>query len=212
MNILLINDYLEGGGAESVFRKQYEILRECHQVELFYAFERIADTKITPLGYIYSTFYKRKLKTFLHSRQFDIIILHNYSSVLSPSVLDVLADYKKEFNCRLVYYAHDFHLLCPNRGYAYFQQGRMMNFSSNPLLREMIFLRLDHRGSLYSALKKIQWIAAYTIGKKQRFFDVLVTPGDFLASHILKKYPSLSVKRVYNPCEALENRYNKTSV
>jgi hypothetical protein len=45
MNILLINDYLEHGGAEAVFREQFDILQKDFNVEMFYAFENVTEKK-----------------------------------------------------------------------------------------------------------------------------------------------------------------------
>jgi glycosyltransferase involved in cell wall biosynthesis len=199
----LINDFLEGGGAEAVLRDQIEILKKDFTIEVFYAYKYISDRKYSPLSYIYSSHYKQKLTAFLQNRRFDHIIIHNYSSALSPSVLTVLQEYKKKNDCKIIYYAHDFHLVCPDRGYNYFQKGKTYNFQETPNLRTIIFKRLDRRGLIYSILKKTQWFLAYPIGKKQRVFDLILAPSDFLASRIKQSYPTIEVKRLYNACNAL---------
>jgi glycosyltransferase involved in cell wall biosynthesis len=204
MNILLINDYLEGGGAEAVFRDQSEILKNDYNVDLFYAFKQFSDRKISPLSYIYSRKFKRKLELFLENRRFDIIIIHNYNSALSPSVLDALREYKRKINCKIIHYAHDFHLVCPNRGYFYIQNRKTINFVLPPTLFSFITKRLDYKSKIHSLLKKLQWIRAYSIGKKQKVFDLILTPSDFLAHHIRLLYPNANVKRMYNSCNSLD--------
>jgi glycosyltransferase involved in cell wall biosynthesis len=204
MNILLINDFFEGGGAETVFRDQAGILKKDSRLEIFYAFKYIPDRKFTPFSYIYSFHFKRKLTVFLQKRHFDAIIVHNYCSALSPAILDVLYSYKKENKCKVIYYAHDYHLVCPDRGYSYFCKGKTINFQNPPNLPSIIFKRMDQRGFIHSILKKIQWIGAYPIGKKQKVFDLILAPSDFLVSQIHLSYPDFEVKRIYNPCNALD--------
>jgi len=203
MNVLLINDYLEGGGAEAVFREQFEILQKDFSVEMFYAFKDLSDKKISPLSYIYSFHFKKQLDAFLRNRRFDCVILHNYVSALSPSILDTLYGYKKRSGCKIIYYAHDYQLICPNRGYNYFSKGKRMNFQNPPTLYEILVKRLHEKGMLYSILKKLQWIFAYPIGNKQKVFDMILAPSDFLAQHIQLMYPKMEIHRMYNVCNSL---------
>jgi len=204
MNILLINDYLEGGGAEAVFREQYEILRKDFHVEMFYAFKYISDKKISLISYIYSFRSKKQLDQILRNHRFDCVIAHNYNSALSPSILDALRSYKKKNPCKIIHYAHDFHLVCPNRGYNYFHKGKWVNFQNPPALCNILFKRLDAKGFTYSILKKLQWIFAYTIGNKQLVFDLILAPSDFLVQQIKLKYPKMEIQRMYNVCNSLE--------
>jgi glycosyltransferase involved in cell wall biosynthesis len=203
MNILLINDYLERGGAEAVFNHQFKIFKKDYSVEMFYAFKCFSDKNTSPFSYIYSFHFKKKLEHFLSGRSFDFIIIHNYNGALSPAVLDVLRQYKKNRKCKIIHYAHDFHLVCPNRGYSYFKNGRTINFQKPPTLLSFLTKRLDYRGIAYSILKKCQWICAYTLGKKQKVFDLILTPSDFLAYQISLLYPDMNVKRMYNSCDSL---------
>jgi len=209
MNILLINDYLEGGGAEAVFRYQFDLLKSDNKVEQFYAYTSFTDRKYYTLAYTYSNRRKRELAAFLKDKFYDFIIIHNYCGALSPSVLDVLAQYKKQSGCRIIHYAHDFHLVCPNRGYFYLQNGIFFNFKQPPAIAEFITKRLDYRGIGYSLMKKIQWIWAYSIRKKQKVFDLVLAPSDFLTGQIRQGCPDMVVERLYNYCDAL--KISKTS-
>jgi glycosyltransferase involved in cell wall biosynthesis len=204
MNILLINDYVEHGGAEAVFREQFDILQKDFHVEIFYAFKNVSEKKISPFSYIYSFHFRKKLAAFLQNCKFDVIIIHNYNSALSPAILDVLSQYKKKRKCKIIYYAHDYHLICPNRGYNYFKKNKLINFKSPPSLCDVISKRMDSKSMIFSVLKKLQWILAYPLGKKQNVFDLILSPSDFLAHQIQLAYPDLTVKRMYNPCYALE--------
>ena len=203
MRILLINDYFEGGGAEAVFREQFEILQKDFEVEMFYAFKYISDKKITPISYIYSFGFKKKLEALLNNNHFDCVIVHNYNSALSPSVLDALNLYKKINKCKIIYYAHDYHLVCPNRGYNYFINGKRYNFKNPQGIYDILTKKLDDKGFIYSLLKKIQWILAYPIGNKQKVFDMILSPSDFLAEQIKLLYPEIEVEKMYNVCNSL---------
>jgi len=204
MNILLINDYFEDGGAEAVFREQYEILQNDFCIEMFYAFKYLPDKKISPLSYIYSFKFKKQLNTLLSKHHFDCIIVHNYISAFSPSILDSLKRYKKENKCKIIYYAHDYQLICPNRGYNYFSKGKRFNFKSPPSLYNILTKRLHEKGIAYSILKKTQWIFAYSIFNKQKVFDLVLAPSDFLVKQIKLRYPDLKIQRMYNLCNSLD--------
>lgn len=203
MKILLINDYLEGGGAEAVFGDQFNILKKKYEVDRFFACTTLSIRKYSPFAYIYSIRWKKKLTAFLKNKRFDRIILHNYCGILSPSVLDALAQYKKETGCKIIHYAHDYHLICPNRGYFYVRKGKTINFLQPPTIAEFLPKRLDYRGIIYSMLKKIQWIWAYTIRKKHHVFDLVLAPSDFLTNQLQQVYPTMPVHRMYNFCNAL---------
>ena len=203
MNVLLINDYLECGGAETVFREQFEILQNDFHVEMFYAFRNVSDKKVSPLSYIYSFHFKRQLMAVLNSRSFDCIVVHNYNSALSPSILDALYQYKKRSRCKIIHYAHDYHLVCPNRGYSYFSKGKRFNFIKPPTLCEILAKRMDEKGAGYSLLKKLQWIVAYTLGNKQKAFDLILAPSDFLAHQLKLRYAGMEIQKMYNVCNSL---------
>ena len=51
----------------------------------------------------------------------------------------------------------------------------------------------------------MQWICAYTIGKKQQVFDLVLAPSDFLVRQIQIRYPGMPVKRMYNVCNSLSS-------
>jgi len=59
-------------------------------------------------------------------------------------------------------------------------------------------------------MKKLQWILAYTIGNKQKVFDLILSPSDFLARQIKSKYPEMNVQRMYNVCNSLDIEKPKT--
>lgn len=191
--ILFINDYAEGGGAEVVLRQLREGLESADppwKTRLFYGYERNERNerkKGSPFSYIYSRHYKHKLRDTLTEFRPQVVHLLNYYHVLSPSVLDALRWYKKKHpELRVVYTAHDFHLICPNSGLTSFDTaGRIRReppkrFPSGPRGWPLYFRRWDHRGRFFSLLKLLQWVWAYRWHRKERVIDAAISPGSFM--------------------------------
>lgn len=197
--VLLLNDFLYGGGAEVVFREINNVLKNNRiHVDIFYKEEKQKLIK-SPISYIYSFSNKRKLEQLLRNNNYDIVIVLNYASALSPSILSVIDYYKQKQGFKVIYNAHDAHLICPNSGLNYFQNGKMMRFDEKMTISTFLFKRLDYRGHIFSILKKIQWLTAYKILKLQKTIDIIVTPSYFLKERINSFYPDKSIKVIRNP-------------
>lgn len=211
IKVLLINDFLYGGGAEVVFREIINILKSNRiQVDVFYKEEKQILIK-SPISYIYSRSNKRNLEQLFKNNSYNVVIVLNYSSALSPSILSVINDYKKQQGFKVIYNAHDAHLICPNSGLNYFKNGKMMRFNEKMTISSFLFKRLDYRGHIFSTLKKIQWLIAYKILKLQETIDIIVTPSYFLKERINFFYPDKNIKVIRNPaideCINLSPRY-----
>lgn len=209
INVLLINDFLYGGGAEVVFREINNILanNQIH-ADVFYKEEKQKLNK-SPISYIYNHSNKRKLEQLFKYNIYDVVIVLNYTSALSPSILSVINDYKQQQGFKVIYNAHDAHLICPNSGLNYFQNGKMMRFSEEMSISSFLFKRLDYRGHIYSILKKIQWLIAYKILKLHNTIDLIVTPSHFLKDRINSFYPDKNIIVVRNP--AIDDCYGLSS-
>ena len=194
MRILLLNDFRIGGGAEIIFQKTYEVLvKQGYDVDMVYH-----NGRISPQGSIFS--YVFSIKNFriilkrLREGKYDIIYVLNYAYSFSPSILWAIKKYKrKNPNIRVIYNAHDAHLICPNSGLMYFKDNKMHLFPQILGVKDFIFKTLDHRGHVYSILKKIQWLFAYKILKLHSVFDVILCPSLFLVSKIKECYPNKNV-------------------
>lgn len=199
IRVLLINDFLYGGGAEVVFREINNVLvkNQIH-TDVFYKEEKQKLTK-SPISYIYSHSNKRKLEQLLRDNRYNVVIILNYSSALSPSILSVINEHKRQQGFKVIYNAHDAHLICPNSGLNYFQNGKMMRFSEKMTISSFLFKRLDYRGHIFSILKKIQWITAYKILKVQNTIDIIVTPSYFLKDRINSFYSDKNIQVIRNP-------------
>lgn len=201
MKILLINDYKQGGGAEVVFHKMYQLLTANGiEVDTFIGTNNLKSNNRTIVSYIYNLNSAKNLECLFHKSIYDKVIILNYSAVLSPSILRTIKKYKDLQNFKVIYNAHDEHLICPNSGLNYFKNGKMFRFGPYSSMSAFIFKQLDYRGHLYSLLKKIQWIIAYKILCLHKVIDLIVTPSNFLKERIELFYPEFKCKLLRNPC------------
>lgn len=139
MKVLMINKFLyPNGGSETYIFKLGEYLQgQGHEVQYFgmehkgrcvgnraNAYTTDMDfhggsklTKVTyPIKTIYSTEARKKLRLVLEDFQPDAIHLNNFTYQLTPSVILEVQKWKKQAvkNCRIVFTAHDYNLICPN--------------------------------------------------------------------------------------------------
>lgn len=202
MKVLLLNDFKVGGGAEIIFQKTYEILKEMgHEVDMLYCSERIS-THNSIFSYLFSIDNLRSLFKRLKTEKYDVIYVLNYAYSFSPSILLAIKKYKRiSPDVRVIYNAHDAHLICPNSGLMYFKNKKMQLFPQILSVKDFIFKTLDYRGNLYSLLKKVQWLLAYKVLKLHSIFDVILCPSLFLVSKIKEYYPNKEVGLLRNPLD-----------
>ncbi len=205
--ILFINDYKTGGGAEVVLHQLMEGLSAAgFEVRLFYGLEENHAKTGNPLSYIYSLTYRRKLARILGEFQPDTVHLLNYYHILTPSVLDALKGFRKRFPLvKVLYTAHDFHLLSPNSGLTSFSvpgnrivREEPVRFLS-PSGESLLSRRWDHRGLMYSILKVLQWQLAYGVKKADSIIEGIICPGKFMFSVMKRAFPDKNVVLIRNP-------------
>ncbi|NEP85251.1 MAG: glycosyltransferase family 4 protein, partial [Okeania sp. SIO3B3] len=211
MRLLFVSDYLNGGGAEIVMHQLKAGLEKslpgC-EIHIFYGSETNVRKSGNPLSYIYSQKWKRLLNRKLNDFRPDVIHFLNYYHILSPSVLDAAKKYTKTNpDCRVVYTAHDFHLVSPSSGLTTFVKGKGDEWGiyREPAVRlvgglgRFLKKRWDHRGVLFSSLKVLQWVNAYRWGRKDNILDYIIAPGAFMANTIEKLYGNEMVFLIRNP-------------
>src|ERR1019366_7825009 len=122
--ILHINDYPAeaGGGAEVVMRRTMDLLRQQDFVVDAFSCEDLDPARFIPLSYVDHAGARRALADKLTAFRPDVVHLHNYYHVLSPGILAVLADYKRQHALRIVMTADDYHLISPNPGGSWFRR------------------------------------------------------------------------------------------
>jgi len=212
--LLLINDFEKGGGAEQVFLQTQELLSDKFIIKTFVG----SDKHRKPdniLSYIYSVKnqtssfsriysiknYKRLLDVLLNFKP-DIVHLHNYYSFLSPSILNAVRTYRKLGNrLRVIFTAHDYHLLCPYSSFMHYSMvsNKILRLDDLPDVFQIFFYKWDERGFPFSFVKKLQWIYAYMLNGFDREINYIITPSEFLANLFRKKYGYILVSTIRNP-------------
>jgi len=171
MKIFHIADSFHGGGAEAVFR---DTLKASDQLGLSYTFY-VSNGKRSFLSYIFSFthFFNVCFRIFKYKPK--IIHIHNYYHFLSPSILLSVRIYKA-FNkdVRCVFTAHDYHLICPNSGLQYFEDGVEKNLTDTPAFSYEKILKYDYRGKKHSLLKFLQFFCNYKIFDNRKVIDLVI--------------------------------------
>jgi glycosyltransferase involved in cell wall biosynthesis len=104
--------------------------------------------------------------------------LHNFYHVLSPGILDTLAQFKKDNGLRVVMTAHDFHLACPNSGGSWFRWWTRRREAIEPGESLALFTRRwDERSLAHSVLKVVQYGWSYRWRRRQEVIDLVMCPS-----------------------------------
>ena len=182
---LHINDYPGGtyGGAEVLMVRTVELLRTAGWEARTFTQADLPDPRLTPGRYLNNRVARRGLRKVLDQFAPDVVHLHNYYHVLSPGILSELAGYKQRAGVRVVMYAHDFHLVCPNSGATWFRGPRpeLANFGRTRSWAYLLTRRWDRRGWVYSTLKLAQHLWCYRTGKdRRRVIDLVLCPSRFM--------------------------------
>lgn len=139
MKVLMVNKFLyPNGGSETYIFKLGEYLQaQGHAVQYFGmehkgrcvgnaidAYTSDMDfhggNKLSKLMYpiktIYSTEARKKIRLVLDDFNPDVVHLNNFNYQLTPSIILEIVEWRKQTrqDCRIVFTAHDYQLLCPN--------------------------------------------------------------------------------------------------
>lgn len=140
MKVLMINKFLfKNGGSESyVFRLGNYLKKQGHSVQYFGMdhTDRCVGNRVNAytqymdfhknrgifskffyaIKTIYSTEARRQIRKVLEDFQPDVCHLNNFNYQLTPSIILEIIKWKRKTgrNCRIIYTAHDYQLLCPN--------------------------------------------------------------------------------------------------
>lgn len=139
MKILMVNKFLHpNGGSETyIFKLGAYLISQGHEVQYFgmehegrcvgnaaesytgdmdfHGGSKLA--KLTyPIKTVYSTEARRKIRLVLDDFKPDVIHLNNFNYQLTPSVIVEVNHWRKKAGrqCRIVFTAHDYQLICPN--------------------------------------------------------------------------------------------------
>lgn len=200
-NILLINDFAGGGGAEAVYNLTAEKLKEDFNIFQYSGFKTFDETTSNPLAYIFSWKHYRHIRKLILEKNVDIIHVHNFRWV-TPAVFWAkrqAAKRSKGKKIRLFLTAHDYSLVSPYSAHGYFRKGVFIPFHESNSETKFFFRQVDPRGHFFSWLKKAQWYLAFSVLRVQRQIDLVLSPSLFLGKIIKRHYPYLPVVLLRNP-------------
>ncbi len=107
------NTYKIKGGEDSVVLNELDILKKQQETELFLvdnlSIRSTKDKLITTLGGVFSPKFKRDFNKMLNKSKPDVVHVHNYFPLLSPSVFFSC----KECNIPVVHTLHNYRAICP---------------------------------------------------------------------------------------------------
>lgn len=216
--ILLVNDYYSEGGAEGVCRKIEETVNNKGGSISFFYGAKDHCLPPSPLEYIHSRYYFKKFYDKILEFTPDIIHLHNYYHLLSPSILRAIKECRREgvFHGRVIMTAHDYHLLCPDSGLYYNTADGIVPHKDLPTYWDLLTKRYDTRSRAYSMLKKMQWIFNYIILGLHNQIDTFTSPSYFLKKKYAEKFPGKDIHVIRNPYDISiytdkENKRNRQS-
>jgi glycosyltransferase involved in cell wall biosynthesis len=199
--VLLVSCYERSGGAELVCKHTKDLLIKCgrYEVEAFTG----APTHERPKGpqdYIWSFRFARQMRRKLEEFRPNVIHIHGFYHLLSPSVLWEIHLYKKHNSVSVFYTAHDYHLVSPNSGMlSYTPENKPVMLSQHLTVRDLFFKRLDHRGWRFSVAKKAQWFLAYRMFQLMRVFDKVFCPSAFMKATVDANIDNVDTVIVRNP-------------
>ena len=158
MNILLVhNKYKQAGGEDAVFEAEAELLtRNRHSVETL-VFDNaeivtLRDRLMSALRIVYNPASARMLKAKILEFQPDIIHVHNFVPLASPSIFFVAA----RFRIPVILTLHNFRLICPSA--TLFHKNRIFEES----MRSVFSLRAVFRGVYRNSILQTAAVAFMT--------------------------------------------------
>ncbi len=139
MKVLIVNKFLHpNGGSETyIFKLGEELARQGHEVQYFgmehegrcvgnAAGSYTSDmdfhggsklSKLTyPLKTIYSFEARKKIRIVLDDMSPDVVHINNFNYQLTPSIIVEIVKWRKQNkkDCKIIFTAHDYQLVCPN--------------------------------------------------------------------------------------------------
>ncbi|MCR5785143.1 MAG: glycosyltransferase [Eubacterium sp.] len=132
----------------------------------------VLDKMRAAAGIIYSFEAKRKFKKLVKDTNPDIVHLHLFQHQISPSILDVI----KEFKLPCVYTAHELKMICPN--YKMLSHGKICEKCKGEKYINCLKNTCVKDSKLKSALSFAEGYV-HKIRKSYDAIDFIITPSDF---------------------------------
>lgn len=202
LKILSINDSYEGGGAELVFQKTAQLLREGgHKVHLFAekAFPHPHWKDV--FHYIFSLRLHRKLKKNIQSFSPQIVHIHNFYHNLSPALLYYLMRWKKKANFKVIMTVHDYHFLCANNGGICWKKHlpQICEDCRDRKYHHILLKQCDPRGFAVNTLKFLQHFISYKLFNFEKAIDCFIVPSEYLRQRLSSFCEKGKISVINNP-------------
>ncbi len=188
MKVLVINDFGRKGGAEEVYRTSVDVLRAQPGVEVATFDEHAFDSGSGGTSRAWNAAAARALAAVIEREAPQRILVHNYHNLLSPSIVPVLARYKRRSGCRVFLTCHDYHLVFYNPNLLTYPGGRPTPLPLATLARgARFFERSSPRGALHDAIKKLHWHAVDALVNPADVFDLLLCPSPYMRDALAQR-------------------------
>lgn len=211
IKILLINDFLNGGGAEEVFKLTKDLFAIKHEVRVFYGKKNIEKPN-NIFDYLYSFKNKKKLDHVLNEFKPDVIHIHNYYHYLTSSIFWSISRWKKYNSVKVVFTAHDFFTISPSSHLLHYKNNVPVNLKIDNAFKRQIFKKIDKRGFVYSTVKKINWVFTHKFISPLNDVDVIISPSHFLIDVFKRNGVNNKMICVRNPLKNANNLVEKSIV
>ncbi|AOJ11277.1 glycosyltransferase family 4 protein [Burkholderia mayonis] len=188
MKVLVINDFARKGGAEEVYRTSVDVLRAQPGVDVATFDESAFGGASNGAARAWNAPAARALAAALEREAPQRVLVHNYHNLLSPSVVPVIARYKRRAGCRVYLTCHDYHLVFYNPNLLTYPGGRATPLPLDALARgTRLFERASPRGALHDAIKKLHWHAIDTLVQPAGVFDLLLCPSPYMRDALAQR-------------------------
>ncbi|PMS35040.1 glycosyltransferase involved in cell wall biosynthesis [Trinickia symbiotica] len=197
--VLVINDFVQKGGADVVYRQSAELLSAMPGVEVQCFDESRFHGSSSLLAKSWNLAAARALEQALIRYRPHRILVHNYHNALSASVLGVIARYKRKLGYTAYLTCHDYHLVYYNPTLHYRVSGHIEQVTLDELgTWRMLRLRASAKGVVHDIFTKAYWHAIRILYKPERIFDRILCPSDFMQQALHRRGIDNTVV-LYNP-------------
>jgi glycosyltransferase involved in cell wall biosynthesis len=213
LNILHINNYAGGGGADLAYRASVDAMNnhtdctnwtasiaELDNQDLTFKGAQ-AEQGINKLRYIYSTGNNKLLSEFLQTHKPDILHAHGFYSEISPSILTAIKKAKQQWGMKFVQTAHSHELICANATAFDYTQNRICTDCKGNRMKLKIFYRnCERRGWVYSWAKGLRCFVAQVLLQQSALTDMVLCPSELMLKNLQDEgIPKTKLSLVRNP-------------
>jgi glycosyltransferase involved in cell wall biosynthesis len=179
--ILVINDFVELGGAEVVYRRSLELLATIRDAEVEKFDNTTLHTSATRVSRIWNIAAARELNLLIERFQPDHVWVHNYHNNLSSSILPVIARLRRRMGFRAYLTCHDYFLVFYDPMMVYRSDASITPVPVEDLGSwRALVKRSSAQGSFHDITKKLHWHLVDSLVKPRSIFDVILCPSRFM--------------------------------